>query len=378
MINLRRSGQRQLCSFVWISAAFAVTFLAWTEAPASDMAGDKSGTNAFYTVRDLGPLPWVGGDVLPRISDSGEIASWRATTDGTVHACALNAGSEHDLGTLKGYVSSVSRAVNAQGQIVGWSVSGRNLVDSLATTHAFLYSRDRMLDLGTLGGRDSQAIGINDAGQIVGVSALQDKTRHAFLFRQGKLTDLGTLPGGGYSTANSINRRGVIVGAAETAAHLIHAVMWSSNKVQDLGTLQRGMRSRAIGLNNENEIVGFSEAEAEEIHGFLYANGGMRDLGSLGNDPVRANAINDHGQIVGLSGVSKYVRHAFVWRNGHMKDLNRLILREAPWRLREAYDINNNGQILCAGTRAGASGDQRLLLLNPSTKLAADAPGQSF
>lgn len=99
----------------------------------------------------------------------------------------------------------------------------------------------------------------------------------------------------------------------------------------------------------------------------------MHDLGSLGNDPIRANAINDRGQIVGLSGVNKYVRHAFVWQNGNMEDLNRLIAADGRWQLREAYDINNRGQILCSGTRAGLSGDQHLVLLNPSTKLSARA-----
>jgi probable HAF family extracellular repeat protein len=372
MINSSWSNRGRLSGFS-ICAALVLGVFATAARPRSDVVGATSAANIRYAVRDLGPLPWVADDVLPNINDSGEISFWRATADGAVHAFAVNAGSELDLGTLNGHASSVSRALNARGEIVGWSVSGRNLVDSLATTHAFLYSRGRMLDLGTLGGRDSQAIGINEAGQIVGVSTLPDKTRHAFLYCEGKLTDLGTLPGGGYSTANGINRSGVIAGAAETATHLIHAVVWTSNTLRDLGTLPAGTRSRAIGLNDNGEIVGFSEAEGEEIHGFLYARGVMRDLGSLGNDPIRANAINDRGQIVGMSGVSKYARHAFIWQDGKMEDLNRLIAGELSWRLGEAYDINNHGQILCVGTRAGASADRRLVLLNLSTKLPAKA-----
>jgi probable HAF family extracellular repeat protein len=349
--------------------AIALAALAHLGASPGDVAGARSDRDVRYAVRDLGPLPWVGDDVLAKIADSGQISLWRATADGTVHAFTLKAGSEHDLGTLNGHASSISRDINAQGQIVGYSVSGKNLVDSLATAHGFVYSRLRMLDVGTLGGRDSQATAINEPGQVVGVSSLPDKTRHAFLYSQGKLTDLGTLPGGDYSTANDINTSGIIAGAAETATHSIHAVVWTGSTLRDMGTLPGGRRSRAIGLNNNGEIVGFSEAEGEDIHAFFYANGVMRDLGSLGNDPVRANAINDRGQIVGLSGVNKYVRHAFVWQNGKMQDLNRLIAGDVPLRLREAYDINNRGQIVCAGTRAGLSGDQRLVLLNPSTKL---------
>jgi probable HAF family extracellular repeat protein len=202
----------------------------------------------------------------------------------------------------------------------------------------------------------------------VGVSSLPDNKRHAFLYSQGKLSDLGTLSGAGYSAANVINRIGVIAGDAETATHFIHAVLWTGNTLVDLGTLPGGTRSRALALNDGGEVIGFSEAEGGEIHGFLYAKHHMQDLGSLGNDPIRPNAINNRTQIVGSSGVKKYLRHAFVWQNGKMQDLNRLIPADVPWHLKEAYDINNNGQIVCVGTDRGRSGDQRLLLLNPSPR----------
>jgi probable HAF family extracellular repeat protein len=373
-MSLRCQIFLRLQRFPFIVAASFMAVLAAAAAPSSHVEPAKSGGDVRYAVRDLGPLPWIADEVLAKISDSGEISFWRATANGTVHAFAVTGESERDLGTLIGHGSSISGDLNAHGQIVGWSVSGKNLVDSRASTRAFLYSGDRMLDLGTLGGPDTRATGINDGGQVVGVSTLPDGTKHAFLYSQGKLADLRTLPGGSYSTANAINSNGMIVGAAETSTHAVHAVAWTGNTPRDLGTLPQGTRSRAIGLNNHGEIVGFSQAEGEDIHAFMYANGGMHDLGSLGNDPIRANAINDRGQIVGLSGVNKYVRHAFVWQNGKMEDLNRLIPAGLTWSLKEAYDINNRGQILCAGTRAGLSGDQHLLLLNPSTKLVAKAP----
>jgi probable HAF family extracellular repeat protein len=173
------------------------------------------------------------------------------------------------------------------------------------------------------------------------------------------------LPGGAFSTAYAINNRGSIVGAAETSRHLVHAVLWKDSRVVELGTLEGGLRSRALALNDKDEIVGFSEAPGAETHAFLYANGTMRDLGSLGNDPVRANAINNRTQIVGASGVSRMIRHAFLWEEGVMHDLNQSIGDKSPWRLEEAYDINDRGQILCLGIRADESRDRRLLLLQP-------------
>jgi probable HAF family extracellular repeat protein len=58
-----------------------------------------------------------------------------------------------------------NNGINEAGQIVGTAY-----IDDLSSshTHAFLYSGRHMLDLGTLGGSDSVATGINNRGQIVG------------------------------------------------------------------------------------------------------------------------------------------------------------------------------------------------------------------
>ena len=48
-----------------------------------------------------------------------------------------------------------------------------------------------MWDMGTLGGQESAAYGINNQGDIVGASAtLYDPFMHAFLWRKGKMIDL--------------------------------------------------------------------------------------------------------------------------------------------------------------------------------------------
>ncbi len=318
-----------------------------------------------YTVTDIALLPWVSDDVAPHINASGEISLWQETADHIIHAFVWKQGVLEDRGALPGYVSSIATQINAGRDITGWSVDGKNLVDSRATTHAFLCSRGQMRDLGTLGGGDSKAIGMNQSGAVVGWSSMPDSNRHAFLCRGGKLKDLGTLPGGAFSAAYAINEDGsVIVGAAETSQHLVHAVMWKGSVIADLGTLPGGLRSRALALNERGEIVGFSEAEGAETHAFLYADGRMQDLGSLGKDPMRANAINNHGQIVGASGVNAFVRHAFLWEGGKMQDLNKLVAPASGWRIQEATDINDAGEILCIATRAEATGKWHLLRLS--------------
>ena len=78
-----------------------------------------------------------------------------------------------DLGTLIGPDGfSTASAVNARGQIVGWStavVTDPNAVG--LTLHAALWDDSGIHDLGTLpGDLGSRALGINGAGQIVGLS----------------------------------------------------------------------------------------------------------------------------------------------------------------------------------------------------------------
>jgi probable HAF family extracellular repeat protein len=67
-----------------------------------------------------------------------------------------------------------------------------------------LLSTYTLTDLGSLDGRSAEAYGINDAGQVVGVSSSSAGSR-AFLSQDGGLTDLGVLPGGTFSAANAIN-----------------------------------------------------------------------------------------------------------------------------------------------------------------------------
>ena len=100
-----------------------------------------------------------------------------------------------DLGTLGG---SESRAngINPRGQIVG---GGQEVAERLPSgeipTHPFLWDKGVMIDLGTLGGNQAGASAINPAGWIVGQSETADRLTHAFVWKKGVMTDLGTLGG---------------------------------------------------------------------------------------------------------------------------------------------------------------------------------------
>ena len=107
----------------------------------------------------------------------------------------------------------IRTAINDYGQVVGshWVRSlDSNDVDRPRAT---LWSGGTAIDLGTLGGEESVAHDINNAGQIVGEAYLADGPSHAFLYQDGVMTDL--TPGDHWSEAVAINAAGDVVGRSD-------------------------------------------------------------------------------------------------------------------------------------------------------------------
>jgi probable HAF family extracellular repeat protein len=156
-----------------------------------------------------------------------------------------------------GSVYSEALAVNDQGQIVGSSFVG----SSTSTHHAVVWNSGVPTDLGTLGGSLSVANDINASGQIVGYSTLPgDGSSHAVLWNNGTIIDLGCLPGGRYCEARSINKNGQIVGFSETASGAYHATVWQNGTINDIDANTAG-GGRALTNNNHGKIGGFSQVQ---------------------------------------------------------------------------------------------------------------------
>jgi probable HAF family extracellular repeat protein len=189
---------------------------------------------------------------------------------------------------------------------------------------AFAVSR---LDLGTLGGRESRAIGNNDNGVVVGWSLNSAGQKRAFKWTAGGgMHALGTLAGGRPCQANHVTENGQVAGFCLNASGKQHAVLWSAaGVIRDLGTLPGGITSQATDVNDAGVVVGTSDVlirGTHRTHAFKWtAAGGMRDLGVVPPSPgcdaaySRAERINKSGQIAGTSlpGSCEFNEEAVRW-----------------------------------------------------------------
>jgi probable HAF family extracellular repeat protein len=195
-------------------------------------------------------------------------------------------------------------------------------------------------DLGTLGGAQSRAYGIDECGRVVGEATLAsapNSNPHPFFWNDGQMTDMGTLNGSS-GTANAINALGFAAGAAA------HAFIWSAGGGQiDIGALPGGAFAAANDINDTNQVVGVSEINQFTNRSFLWQQStGMQELPTLGGATATAYGINNAGQIVGTAAVPSGDGHAFLLSGGVMNDLGTL----AGGRSSVAHEISEDGHVV--------------------------------
>ncbi len=248
------------------------------------------------------------------INDRGDVAGHKLVAGGIAPELWKN-GEAYDLQVLPGYQFGEVYDINACGQMVGECLNGNYIAPTAMRATVFSVDGDPV-DLGTLGGANASAAGINDEGDIVGVANNALGQSRAFLYSDGVMTDIGTL-GGTSANANAINNRGEIAGRSLLANGAIRAFLYSDGVMTDLGTLG-GAASVAFDINDSGEVVGFSRVSSGQAHAFLYKDGVMTDLGTLGGVDSRAISINNRGDIIGHYTLADGSVHAFLYQDGEM------------------------------------------------------------
>jgi probable HAF family extracellular repeat protein len=246
-----------------------------------------------------------------------------------------------DLGTLGG-VESQAFGINEPGQTVG----GAQRADG--TSHAFLFNGTSLKDLGTLGGASSVATAVNRFGQVAGHSLSSAGNTKAFLYADGQLKGLGTL-GGSHSAAYAINYDGDIVGSSTTTGNTAtRAFLYRNGVMTRLGGTFGGTNSVATAINDQGDVAGFASTSGNaSTRAFLLTGGVQINLGTLGG-ASEATAINYSAQVVGHSMLPSGARHAFLYSGGIMRDLGTLGGRNS-----DAAAINDWSQVVGSSDVAG-------------------------
>ena len=303
------------------------------------------------------------------------------------HVFRWDKGVLSDLGTLAGGTDSDVGGINARGWVVGCSSTSE--IDPFINAplcHATLWKGNQPVDLGTLGGYGSNAVHVDDGGQIVGFSttgtpdplSFLGESIHPFVWHNGVMQDLGTLHQGTIAIPSNQcgnGRNGLVAGFSyinsvvnpETGVPTAHDFFWHDGIMEDIPTLGGTLVGDEIDfsgyptacVNNRGQVAGESSVTDNPLilHPYLYDHGVLTDLGTLGGSFGLVGWLNDAGDIVGgASTANDESFRATLWTKGVIHDLGTL----DGDCFSAAISINSRGQIVglsfsCDGTIARAA-----------------------
>jgi probable HAF family extracellular repeat protein len=219
-----------------------------------------------------------------------------------------------------------------------------------------------VIELGTLGGSNSAAFGMNDRGQVVGWSLDSSNRAQAFVWQNGTMTGLGFSPGGNSSVARAINNNGLITGYASSPTNA-HAFLFITNTLVDIGTVG-GARSWGYAINDQGDIAGSSRItnsgpSANDINGFLWRSNSFTRIRSYHEwYSCDGFGMNESRRICGTTFLWAASERwwAYVWfdnnSNGVDEELEMMVLGAlggTNWNNYThsgAYGINDLGQVV--------------------------------
>ena len=167
-----------------------------------------------------------------------------------------------------GDTSGAATAINEQGQAVGISGICDQAVGRHTAKHALLWDKGKIIDLGNLGAPYwNTPTNINQRGDVVGFAGAPNDPDANFLQAfiwtpESGMKPLGFLPGDVHSEAYGINEKRQVVGLSCDADGNCRAFMWQNGVMTDLNSAKpasyAAILEQARDINEGGEIAGRS------------------------------------------------------------------------------------------------------------------------
>ncbi len=248
------------------------------------------------------------------------------------------------LGNLGGR-NTVAKAFNDDQVVVGQAQLGG---DNDAW-HAFVYKNGTMVDIDGLGSLESEALGINNAGQVIGNAHFEDGTSRCFLYTAaGGMVDIGTLGGASCQVA-AIGESGEILGSAEGR----HGE-WAGFLYRD-GVMRQFPPGRSYprGFGSDGQI---------------WTLDGERTTVERG-DLALAPAVGALLRAAGRYAIGRDAEGRFEVLQVDGRDVYRLDdLAGEVWGVYRATDVNRLGQVVARGCTGPQVESCRAILLTPTAR----------
>jgi probable HAF family extracellular repeat protein len=264
------------------------------------VATPVAGSSFTYTTISV---PGIAGPQVTGIDAAGQISGYGGA-GGVLKGFILENQSSVTTIFQPNSGGTEALGLNDVGQIVG------TYFDSIGGHHAFVGTAAALTAVNVPGAASTtEANGINNAGQIVGNFSSASLIQ-GFLDSSGTFTTI-LVPGSSGTQALGINGAGQIVGTYFDSSGEHHAFVYAGGAFTFINVPNAASTTMASGINNSGEIVG-TFSTGTEFEGFLDDDGVFGTISFPGSSGTQLLGINDAGQIVGDYFDNRGVTHPFL------------------------------------------------------------------
>lgn len=370
-----------------VAAVSTAGSVAWAATPLFDYTEISTPGGSMYMPYDMNQYGDVAGDVYLQVTSQGTTQQVRVPFryyNGSFETLARDPANAFHRGT--------ARSINNAGLVGGQVALGTWGDDTpVLWTSANSYA---LLPVPATSTPDPRAVKITDlknGKMYIAMESYVNNTQSYILALDNALSVVENhvirVPNGRTTQLWDINSSGTYIGRGDVstteyiADGFMAALPQKDIAAADTFRVYAGFGAALNAINENNDVVGNTAWGPADIYKNPYwraflrkADGTVIDLGLGGGVRASAAAINDNGQIVGSWLDASFKGTACLFRAGKTAvDLNTLVTVPTGYKIVDAVNINNAGQILAKvqqGTNSNATFIWRLNPISAATHMA--------